>query len=500
MIPQTGIPKTIHQLWIGDQSKRPQRLMDTWRTMNPTWNYILWTEEEIARRGVAFECQDKINDILEINGKADIMRWEILYQFGGVFLDADSISIEPLDEDLFLTRASRGFSIYENEVVRKGLVCCGAMGFPAGHPLLRELMDAIKQTELRPQFCNLKAWCTVACVPLTRILDSGRYPDFTVFPSHMFVPHHFTGAKYRGHKKIFGHQVWGSTYQNYGGAVNAMQLPADLREPATARDWVSVLVSSYNTNAAYVKDCLESIKAQNGHFGIELVWIDDGSNDENKTRLRELIEDFKSTTRFTRVVYKELEENRGIAAALREGIELCTCEYIVKMDSDDIMHPDRIERQIEFMRKTPDCAVCGANIQFFRSAASGAMEMGTKTNHPYLLTWADFVKKPRDWFMNHPTMCARRDAILAVGSYNLSLTKSPFEDFELEIRLLKKYGRIYNMNEILLLYRLHPNQVTHKMNADPEKWGGLRERIIKAHTGGGAAAAAAPPATMRLSA
>lgn len=474
------IPKIIHQLWIGDQSKRPQRLMDTWREMNPTWEYILWTEEEIARRGITFECQDKINDIFEINGKADIMRWEILYQMGGIFLDADSISIAPLDEELFLVRAARGFSIYENEVVRKGLVCCGAMGFPPKHPLLRELMETIKQTELRPQYCNLKAWCTVACVPLTNALDSGRYPDFTVFPSYMFVPHHFTGAIYRGHKKIFGHQVWGSTYQSYGNVVNAMQLPMDLREPA-ANNWVSVLVSSYNTPTSYINECLESIKSQIGYFGIELVWINDGSDEKHTAELEAALLEFENTTRFTRVIYRDLGENLGIAAALHRGVELCTCDIIVKMDSDDIMHKERIARQLEFMNKTRDCVMCGSNIQFFRNTVNGNA-LGEKTNHPSVITWGDFCSSPKSWFLNHPTMCVRREAVLAVGNYNVSLTKSPFEDYELEIRILKKYGRVYNINEVLLFYRLHEKQVTHKMNADPEKWGKLRESIIRIYT------------------
>ena len=44
---QTKIPKIIHQIWIGDKSKQPVELMKTWETMNPTWEYKLWTEENI---------------------------------------------------------------------------------------------------------------------------------------------------------------------------------------------------------------------------------------------------------------------------------------------------------------------------------------------------------------------------------------------------------------------------------------------------------------------
>ena len=44
----------------------------------------------------------------EINGKADIIRWEILYEYGGVFVDADSICIEPIDDHLINTKGLIG--------------------------------------------------------------------------------------------------------------------------------------------------------------------------------------------------------------------------------------------------------------------------------------------------------------------------------------------------------------------------------------------------------
>jgi hypothetical protein len=42
-----------------------------------------------------------------------------------------------------------------------------------------------------------------------------KYPDFSVFPSYSFIPYHFTGLKYEGHKKVYCFQEWGSTKQNY---------------------------------------------------------------------------------------------------------------------------------------------------------------------------------------------------------------------------------------------------------------------------------------------
>ena len=120
------IPKIIHQLWIGPKP-RPSKFMDTWREKHPDYEYIMWNEDEIKKRDLKLECQHRVNEIEEINGKADIIRWEILYHYGGLFLDADSICIEPLN---ILIDKGSSFAGYENEQVRKGLVATGTMAFP----------------------------------------------------------------------------------------------------------------------------------------------------------------------------------------------------------------------------------------------------------------------------------------------------------------------------------------------------------------------------------
>jgi glycosyltransferase involved in cell wall biosynthesis len=479
------IPKILHQLWIGDQTRRPTNLLETWKQLHPDWEYILWTEEEIEKRGVTFECSRQIADIHEINGKADIMRWEILYKYGGIFQDADSVCLEPLDPDIFLTK-NGGFSCYEQEQNRKGLVCCGSMGFPSGNPLLRDIITHIGTLDLRPTVCNLKAWVTVACVVITNLLNTGRYPDFTVFPSHMFIPHHFSGPKYQGHKKVYAYQVWGSTHQSYH-TLNNLQIPADLLPPPRER-WVSVLISSYNTPEPYIRECLESIRSQIGHIGIQVVWVDDGSDAEHKAALARQLDHFEKNARFCKVTRHVLDANAGVAVALCAGVNLCENEIIVKMDSDDIMKYNRIERQIEFMERTPDCVICGANLQFFKDAGAGAgagakgKVFTTTTNHPAVITWADYKRNPLQWFMNHPTIAMKKTALLAAGGYNTNLTKTPVEDFEMELRMLRKYGKVYNLGDVLLNYRLHAGQVTHTMNAEPGKWAELRQGIIKTYT------------------
>jgi GT2 family glycosyltransferase len=467
-----SIPKILHQIWIGPKPM-PSKFMNTFRDKHPDFEYIRWTETEMEKRGLKLECGESIERMSEINGKADIIRWEILYQYGGIFQDADSVCLEPFD-DIFLEKTA--FAGFENETARAGLVATGTMGFPPKHPLCRAAIDWMLTNDTCPETCGKRAWYTVGPGLLTRLLETGKYPDFSVFPSYSFIPYHFTGLKYEGHKKVYCFQEWGSTKQNYE-IMNQIEIPDDLKTPG---EWVSVLVSSYNTKYIYIKECLESIKSQTGHFGIELVWINDGSDDLNSRLLERELDQFTKTTRFTKVVYERSATNRGIAASLYDGIQKCSHELIIKMDSDDVMFPDRIQKQLDFMRATPDCVMCGTDLQMFQVNPHNPKDRSLlqRTNHPTLITWDMFRQRQPDWFANHPTLCYKKSAILAVGNYDITMG-SCLQDYEIELRILKKYGKIYNIPEVLLYYRIHGEQVTFNGNASNPENKAARDRVIR---------------------
>ena len=81
---------------------------------------------------------------------------------------------------------------------------------------------------------------------------------------------------YNGHGKVYTNQEWGSTRQHYD-IMNLIEIPDILKKPNIS-DSVSILIPSYNTNNILLKECLNSIKDQVGHFNIELVCINDGSD------------------------------------------------------------------------------------------------------------------------------------------------------------------------------------------------------------------------------
>ena len=203
------IPKIIHFIWVGDETKCPTNCMDTWRAHHPDWTFIQWGNSELnelnwVNRGHMMEMYGR-----ELNGVADMMRWEILHANGGIVVDADSICLRPLDDHLLECEA---FACWENEIARPGLIAAGYFGSVAGNPFLKQIIHDIAAEESVTQ---AMAWETVGPLRLTQSHRKYGYSKLRIYPSHYFIPQHFTGATYEGDDPIYAHQLWGSTRHSY---------------------------------------------------------------------------------------------------------------------------------------------------------------------------------------------------------------------------------------------------------------------------------------------
>jgi mannosyltransferase OCH1-like enzyme len=95
------IPKIIHQIWLGGEvPTKYKRYMDSWKKFNPTWDYKLWTDKDvndifITKRSIFDACQNQ-------GMRSDILRYEILRQFGGIYVDTDFECIRPFDDLMYL--------------------------------------------------------------------------------------------------------------------------------------------------------------------------------------------------------------------------------------------------------------------------------------------------------------------------------------------------------------------------------------------------------------
>lgn len=91
------ISRIIHQIWLGsDLPAHLRRLVESWRTYNPSWEYILWDEDKLSKIKLQHR---KLVDRTDCYGiQSDIIRCELLYQFGGVYVDTDFECLRPIDD------------------------------------------------------------------------------------------------------------------------------------------------------------------------------------------------------------------------------------------------------------------------------------------------------------------------------------------------------------------------------------------------------------------
>jgi mannosyltransferase OCH1-like enzyme len=200
-----SIPKIIHQIWLGDQAQRPQRWIDTWIRAHPDWQHHVWTEANLP----ALQNERQYATMPAYCGRADIVRYELLHQFGGVYIDADSECIAPLSDDLL---QNAGFAVHENEYVRPGLIANGVIGVRPGHALMRDMMNAIAKLGDLSQLAPADVWKTTGPLAFTRMIGTRGHTSIRLYPSYWFYPEHYTGTTYTGYvDRAYAKQYWGSS-------------------------------------------------------------------------------------------------------------------------------------------------------------------------------------------------------------------------------------------------------------------------------------------------
>lgn len=122
---------------------------------------------------------------------------------------------------------------------------------------------------------------------------------------------------------------------------------------------VSVIVPTYN-RADCVGRAIDSILAQTVPCA-ELIVVDDGSTDETPTVLQ----------RYGSKLWVLRQPNLGPGAARHRGLAAATGDWVAFLDSDDLWHPEKIERQLAALRAFPECGACYTDVIFQGGEFSG---------------------------------------------------------------------------------------------------------------------------------
>jgi glycosyltransferase involved in cell wall biosynthesis len=208
---------------------------------------------------------------------------------------------------------------------------------------------------------------------------------------------------------------------------------------------VTVLMPVYN-GQSYLEQAVESILRQT-FKEFEFLIIDDGSTDKTPEILHSYSDERIRIIR---------QENQGVAAALRLGIDKAKGQYIARMDADDESLPPRLEIQKRFLDQNPE-AVLGYGLHDLMN------EQGDIIQNRQGVGFSNGVTKWLLIWMNvftHPSVIIRTKA-LRENQINYRLETNGAEDFDLWNRL-SFCGDFLFIPEVLLKYRIHPNSVNRR--------------------------------------
>lgn len=203
---------------------------------------------------------------------------------------------------------------------------------------------------------------------------------------------------------------------------------------------VSVVLPVYN-GKQYLAEAIDSVLSQT-FANFELIMIDDGSTDDSQQILRE----YEKRDPRVRVVVRE---NRGLATTLNDSLDIARGAWIARMDQDDIALPHRFERQLEWLEQT-GADICGSWVQRFGSADKRVVRL-PQTDEA--IKMAMLFHSP----FAHPAVIMRAPLVKRLR-YDKAWEKA--EDYDLWERAAEAGWKMVNVPEVLLLYRVHDEQIS----------------------------------------
>jgi mannosyltransferase OCH1-like enzyme len=140
--PHLKIPKIIHQIWLGSPfPEKYKSFQHSWIIHHPDWEYRLWTDAELE--DLPMVNRDMYEAARNYGERSDIARYEILYQFGGLYVDTDEECLKPFDPLHYCYDFYIGIQPLDTNSVQLGI---GVIGAAPLHPFLKIVVATLHKS------------------------------------------------------------------------------------------------------------------------------------------------------------------------------------------------------------------------------------------------------------------------------------------------------------------------------------------------------------------
>lgn len=209
---------------------------------------------------------------------------------------------------------------------------------------------------------------------------------------------------------------------------------------------VSILMSTYNEPLSFIKQSVESIENQN-YREIEIIIVVDNPTNRDLIKFLENVSENNSQIKL--VIN---EKNLGLTGSLNKALQFASGDYIARMDADDISKPDRLKKQLDFLKKRK-LDLVGCNIQ---NIDENGITSDRITIYPE--TPDKVAKYARyDSPVAHPSWLVKREVFESLNGYQ---EIDACEDYDFIVRAILNGFKIGNIQEPLLNYRINTQGIS----------------------------------------
>lgn len=239
------VPRVLHFIHLSpglpkDQEPPPKvvlELVEEWREMQPDWKIILWNNSMVQEHFPS--VHQLAGDITQMSWVSNLVRYQAILKFGGVYLDTDIVAVHPLDSVLqygpfaVCERPFDTLPVNDNKDEKKNNVlmdrgecamsCNAVFGFPPGHPALQEVVDSTVKRSLEV----IRFFAAFGRKPKHNLQNTGppqwtriiqKYSDVSVLRSFTFFPCHYSRTQdcilehFRDNTQIIGMHQWAKSW------------------------------------------------------------------------------------------------------------------------------------------------------------------------------------------------------------------------------------------------------------------------------------------------
>jgi hypothetical protein len=217
---------------------------------------------------------------------------------------------------------------------------------------------------------------------------------------------------------------------------------------------VTVIGLCYN-QARFVREAIESVYEQT-YPNIQLILVDDASSDGSKEEILRILENHPA------VLFLSLQENAGNCKAFNRALAHAKGKYIIDFATDDVMMPDRIERQVAFFEKlAPDYGIIFSDSayidekgEFLYHHTASLIQKGIIKTVPEGDVFTNVIER---YFISSPSMMIRVEVLTMTKGYDEDLA---YEDFDLWIRASRHYKFAYQKEVLTKVRKLSRSMST----------------------------------------